>query len=156
MNRISPQSECISRSHCEKYSPREAPVHTPNESSHAPSRVPSPPKPASPRTLSAGSGGRDAAGSGSTDVLTRRQAPQAASPPGHSLSLTHPESRCKEVVPRQGTETLSPRLPEQGAKEWRGRGRGEGATLFLETRIQILLLLNPESPPSLPIDQCGG
>ena len=126
MNRISPQSECISRSHCEKYSPREAPVHTPSESSHAPSRVPSPPKPASPRTLSAGSGGRDAAGSGSTDVLTRRQAPQAASPPGHSLSLTHPESRCKEVVPRPEGKALRHSLPGSQNKGQRNGGGGEG------------------------------
>lgn len=80
-----------------------------------------------------------------------------------SLPLTHPESLSKEVILRpegNRTATCSPQLPEQGAKEWRGRGGGggggRGATLFLETRIQILLLLSPESPPSLPIDQCGG
>lgn len=79
-----------------------------------------------------------------------------------SLPLTHPESYCKEVIPRpegNSTETFSSQLPEQGAKEWKGGMGvewGRGATLFLETRIQILLLLSPESPPSLPIDQCGG
>lgn len=54
-----------------------------------------------------------------------------------SLPLTHPESHCKEVVPRpegNSTDTFSPQLPEQGAKEWRGRrwvgGGGRGRLCF--------------------------
>lgn len=46
-----------------------------------------------------------------------------------SLPLTHPESHCKEVIPRpegKSTETFSPQLPELGAKEWRGGMQAEG------------------------------
>lgn len=63
------------------------------------------------------------------------------------LPLTHPESQCKEVIRRpegNSTETFSPQPPEQGAKEWRGRGeegRGEGSDFVSGNKNS-----NPASP----------
>lgn len=63
-----------------------------------------------------------------------------------SLPLTHPESYCKEVIPRpegKSTEIFSSLLPEQGAKEWRGGmgGVGEGRDLVSGNKNS-----NPASP----------
>lgn len=155
-NESLPQADPISKSLCENCSPGKAVNPAPSQSRQHSSWYFPPPPCASQSPTSAGRNATLTTMVYSLEEVTTRETAGLHCPFSVSPSQAQ-EGRGPESL--RGTELRHSlfRLQNKGQRQaWKGgraSGGGGGSTWFLEARIQILLLPNPESPPSLPIDE---